>query len=102
MVEMSWICRTRVLAGVVFAYALIGAMGQLDPYPVVAQTATATPTKTPKPTKTPSPTKMPSPSVSRPAPKAGGLPLEVAGVLVGGGVAAFGGGALMLRRDRQS
>jgi hypothetical protein len=61
------------------------------------------PTAVPSPVRSPiTPTWTPTPSVSRPAPRAGGTPPGLAGLVVMGGVAAFGGGAaLYFKRPKE-
>ena len=73
------------------AAAFISALILVDP----AQQAEA---QTPKPTAAPAPAK---PAGAATAPRAGGIPLELAGALVAGGSAVAGAGLYALRRRKR-
>jgi hypothetical protein len=49
----------------------------------------------------PAPSPAASPATTTPAPRAGGIPLELAWPMLAGGAAAVGAGALLLRRGRR-
>jgi hypothetical protein len=98
-----WLRRSWILPLVVVA--LHGAAGQ-----AAAQAATPTPFRfpvvTPTPFRAPVTTTAPSTTTgvttrtttTTPAPRAGGLPLELALPALAGGLAAIGGGSYLLRR----
>ncbi len=66
---------------------------------VIAQVATPTPFRFLTPTPfVPSKTTTSPTTVTTPAPRAGGFPMELAFPTLAGGVAAIGGGAYLLRR----
>ena len=72
------------------ATALVSASILVDPVPEVGA-------QTPKPTAAPQPAK---PAGAATAPRAGGIPLELAGALVAGGSALAAGGLYTLRRRK--
>jgi hypothetical protein len=74
------------------AMALISASILADPVPEVEA-------QTPKPTTAPAP--APKPAGATTAPRAGGIPLELAGGLVAGGSAVAGAGWYALRRRKR-
>ena len=69
---------------------------------VAQQLPTPTPFRflTPTPFVPGSTTTSPSTTTTQPAPRAGGFPLELAFPVLAGGLAAIGGGTLVLRRKR--
>jgi LPXTG-motif cell wall-anchored protein len=84
--------RVSSLIAVPFAaVVLVAASTLIDPAADVAA-------QTPKPT-TPAP--APKPAGATTAPRAGGIPLEVAGALVAGGSAMAGAGLYALRRRKR-
>lgn len=81
-----------LLAMPLAATALLAVTVATGPAPEVAAQATATPAA--KPTAKPA-------GAATTAPRAGGIPLELAGALVAGGSAVVGGGLYALRRRKR-
>jgi LPXTG-motif cell wall-anchored protein len=79
------------------ATAMLAASTVMSPAPDVAAQATAVP----KPA-APAPAAKPAGAPATTAPRAGGIPLELAGALVAGGSALVGGGVYALRRRKRS
>ncbi len=78
------------------ATALLAVSVAVGPAPEAA--AQATPVA--KPTTAPAPAAKPAGATTT-APRAGGIPLEMAGALVAGGSAVVGGGLYALRRKKR-
>jgi hypothetical protein len=80
--------------GLLLSAAMVGPSAEVGAQVVPSPTATLRPIVLP--------TASPA-AVQRPAPRAGGFPIEVAlPLLAGGGAAAIGGSALLLRRRGRS
>jgi len=92
---------SSLVAVPVAAVALLSASILTSPVPdAVAQTTPPKPTVAPA---APKPAAAPAakPAGATTAPRAGGIPLEVAGALVAGGSALAGGGLYAMRRHRR-
>ena len=87
-----WKKPARALALLVVAGACLGTSVLIEAPTEAAPLAQAQPT--PRPLVTPTPV--------RPAPRAGGIPVELALPLLAGGGAAIGGGVMLLRRGRKA
>ena len=88
--------RARTLVALpLAAAAMLAASATLLPAPDAAAQTPA-----PKPTTAPAPAAKPAGAPATTAPRAGGIPLEMAGALVAGGTALVGGGLYALRRRK--
>jgi DamX protein len=88
--------RVRTLVALpLAAAAMLAASATLSPVP-----GAAAQTPAPKPTIAPAPAAKPAGAPATTAPRAGGIPLEMAGALVAGGTALVGGGLYALRRRK--
>jgi hypothetical protein len=86
----TWKKPARVVAALTMLGACLATSAVVEAPAAAAPLAQATP----RPAVTPTPV--------RPAPRAGGFPVELALPLLAGGGAALGGGLLLLRRGRQA
>ncbi|MGE3267557.1 MAG: hypothetical protein AB7P40_02345 [Chloroflexota bacterium] len=86
-----------------------GAFAQAVPSPVASPaapvvvpiSAPAGSPAAPKPAVPAAASPVASPAAARPAPRAGGIPMELAWPMMAGGAAAIGAGAMLLRRGKR-
>ena len=102
-----WIAGAGLLLGI-WLTAQVGAALAAGPETLALPQVNAQQLPTPTPFRflTPTPfvpgstTTSPSTTTTSPAPRAGGFPMELAFPVLAGGLAAIGGGTLVLRRKR--